>query len=193
MDEKTLKKRRLTIAISISDHFTVPWQFAESLIKYISKYPGTPILRAHGSLIHENRNWLIKNTTADRLLMVDTDMVFEPTDVERLEEIMDITDAAVVGALYKSGYEPYKWNAFWPNMERVETVPGEPFEAGGVGMGLTLIDKKAFGGEALFDPIIDADVRHGEDISFCIRTREKGLKVLCDPGVTPGHLRLQKI
>lgn len=184
---------RLTLGISISDHLTVPWQFAESVIKLISKYPSIAVLRAHGSLIHDNRNWLIKNTKADRMLMVDTDMVFTPEMVESVMTTMDETGADIVGGAYRSGYHPHKWNLFDKELERVQELEIVPFEIGAIGMGFTLIDKKAMAGETPFDPIMDAEVRHGEDVSFCIRTRQRGLKILCDPRVKPDHLRLQPV
>lgn len=184
---------RLTLGISISDHFSVPWGFAESVIRLTSKYPQIAILRAHGSLIHDNRNWLVKNTTADRMLMVDTDMVFTPEMVEKLWITMDETGADIVGGAYRSGYFPHKWNLFDQKVERVTSLPEEPFEIGGTGMGFTLISKKAMQGESPFDPIMDASIRHGEDVSFCQRAIKRGLKVICDPKVQPDHLRLQPV
>lgn len=184
---------RISLGISISDHFSVPWGFAESVIRLINHRPGTAVMKAHGSLIHDNRNWIVKNTSADRLLMVDTDMVFTPEDFERINKTMDETGADIVGAAYRSGYFPHKWNIFDTNLERIEALPEEPFEVGGLGMGFTLINRKAMAGEAPFDPIMDANQRHGEDVSFCIRARDRGLLVLCDPKVLPDHLRLQPV
>lgn len=184
---------RLTLGISISDHFSVPWGFAESVIRLLHKYPQTAVLKAHGSLIHDNRNWLVKNTTADRMLMVDTDMVFTPEMVEQIWETMDETGAGVVGGAYKSGYPPHPWNVFDSNLQNVSNLEDQPFEVGALGAGFMLISNKAMSGESPFDPIIDANERHGEDVSFCIRTRNRGMKVICDPKIQPQHLRLQPV
>jgi len=188
MAETTIK----TIGVSISDHFTVPWAFMESIIATFKTFPDIKIVRAHGSLIHDNRNFLLKTGVAP-LLMVDTDMVFTPDDVKLLLETMESTGADIVGGLYKQGYPPYPPAVFDDNLNIISNIPKEPFEAGAMGMGFTLLNHKALGGESPFDPIIDATQRHGEDVSFCIRAKQRGLKIVCEPRVNLGHLRLRPV
>lgn len=190
MAKELPQNARLTLGISISNHFSVPWGFAESVIKLLHKYPQIAVSKAHGSLIHDNRNYLVKHTTADRMLMVDTDMVFTPEMVEQIWKTMDETGAGIVGGAYRSGYYPHPWNVFDDKLKTVDNLGDSPFEVGALGAGFMLISKKAMAGEAPFDPIIDAQERHGEDVSFCIRTRNRGMKVICDPKIQPQHLRL---
>lgn len=186
----------LTIGISISNHFVVPWKFVQGIVRFISQFPENKIFHAHGSLIHENRNWLLEKCSTDMLLMIDTDIVFVPEDVLQLIATMRTTGADVVTGLYKEGYTPHQWAIFDDKLGHPIELPDKPFEIGACGMGFCLINKKALVGkmrEKPFDPITDNDVRHGEDVSFCLRVKKLGFKIVCDPNVRVGHLRLQEL
>lgn len=184
----------ITIGISISNHFVVPWRFAQSIIRFISQFPDNKIFHAHGSLIHENRNWLVEKCTTDLLLMVDTDIVFVPDDILTLIKTMRTTGADIITGLYKEGYSPHQWAIFDDKLGHPIEIPEEPFLIGACGMGFCLMNKKAMKmSEKPFDPITDNDVRHGEDVSFCLRAKKKGLKIVCEPNVKVGHLRLQEL
>jgi GT2 family glycosyltransferase len=184
----------ITIGISISDHFTTPWLFTKSLVGFISRYPDNKILTAHGSLIHDNRNYLYEKCQDDFLLMIDTDIVFDKEDPYRLFETMALTGADICTGVYREGYPPNNYALFDEKFEHPKTLKKKPFEVHACGCGFILINlKKVRLGEKPFDPIIDAEVRHGEDISFCVRARNKGYKIVCDPNVKVGHLRLKEI
>ena len=36
--------------------------------------------------------------------------------------------------------------------------------------------------------VVFAVSRHREDLAFCMRAREAGYKILCDPSITLGHV-----
>lgn len=171
----------------MSDHFIVPWQFAESVIRLVANAPQTKVLRAHGSLIHENREWLLRHCDDKGILMIDTDIVFSPEDVSRLVETMKKTGAAIVSGCYKEGYPPHSFAlrdmALNP-MPQLQSL--EPFEVGACGMGFCLIDRAAF--DCSFEPDFKNHV--GEDIAFCGRARAQGLKIFADPSVVVEHLRM---
>lgn len=184
----------ITLGISISDHFTTPWLFTQSLVSFISGYPDNKILTAHGSLIHDNRNWLYERCADDYLLMVDTDIVFKKDDVMKLLNTMYETKADICTGVYREGYPPHSYALFQKDFTHPTVLEDNPFEVEACGCGFMLINMKTVRlGEKPFDPIIDADVRHGEDVSFCVRVKRKGLKIICDPSVQVGHLRLKEI
>lgn len=177
----------MTLGISISDHFVVPWQFAESIIRYVTVNPEVSILRAHGSLIHENRAWLLKNCSDKGILMVDTDIVFSPQDIGKLIATALKTGAAVVSGVYKEGYPPHNFALRDLAGNPTPILPMlDPFEVGACGMGFCLIQREAF--ECSFEPDFAKHV--GEDIAFCERVRAKGLKIIADPSVVVEHLRM---
>lgn len=150
-------------------------------------------MRAHGSLIHDNRNYLLKNCQTPYLLMVDTDIVFRASQIDELFKVMEETGASIVTGLYREGYHPHMNAIFDMKYQHVIPKDDKPFEIGACGMGFCLIKVVDFTGENLFDPIIDAEVRHGEDVSFCVRARNKGKKIICVPTVEVDHLRLKPV
>lgn len=183
----------LTIGISISNHFSVPWQFAEAIIALIAKYPMIKVMRAHGSLIHENRNYLVKHCTTKYLLMIDTDIVFTTEDVVALMNTMEETRCDMVTGVYKEGYPPHSFALFDEDDKHVLVLPNELFKIGSCGMGFCLFNKKSMAGEYPFDPIMDSEKRYGEDLSFCIRAKRRGLSIICNPLVNVKHLRLKPV
>jgi GT2 family glycosyltransferase len=126
--------------------------------------------------------------------MVDTDIVFVPDDVLQLMKTMQETGADIVTGLYKEGYPPHQWSIFDDKLGHPTEFGDKPFEIGACGMGFCLMNKKAMTiCEKPFDPITENDVRYGEDVSFCVRAKKKGLKIVCEPNVKVGHLRLQEL
>lgn len=148
-----------------------------------------------GSLVYEARERLalsaIQNES-DYCLWLDSDMVFEPTlllDLIKHEKDM-------VCGLYCARRPPYSPSLFIDvnkdgkiGARTVRDIPDHLFEVEACGMGALLVKTEILAKcfdtyETCFQPIKG----YGEDISFCIRARELGNKLWCDPSVKVGHI-----
>lgn len=155
------------------------------------------------SLVYDARNNLLQqaiNAGADRILWLDSDMVFAPDLLQRLSEDMD-TGLDYVSALYftrKEPVEPTIYGEFGYNQHGRELIPyrkvvkdypeNSLFQIKGSGFGAVLITVKLakdifskYG--APFSP----QPGFGEDLSFCIRADGVGAKLWCDSRVKVGH------
>lgn len=160
-----------------------------------------------GPLISRARNMLCEQflkTEADYLLMTDTDVVFEPTDVQALLE----AGKPIVGALYFGilGRNP---NSTFPValsyqdgvLQSLDDAPSKLTEVDGVGMGLTLIERSVIeslkpdsqSNEPFAEtvwPNLDGTLRHhGEDAIFCLKAKEKGFQTWLEPKARVGHMK----
>ena len=191
----------------------VHYVFHESILA-VAAYPKTwdfgtlPI--GSGPLISKARNYaceiFLKDTDSDYMLWCDSDMVFTGKDVQTLLDAMDGGRRPIVGAVY------YGWNSgirrmhstamklddkgiYWSLME--DEIPEKGCKrVDAVGMGLTLIHRKVL--EALkpdserlwpFAEIIYNDRSIGEDITFCMRARQKGFRTWLCGDARAGHAK----
>lgn len=137
---------------------------------------------------------------ATHLLWIDDDMVFAPQSAERLLA----HDLPIVGGLCFNRRHPYmpillrRWPAganmgtdeygyVYEDEARVEIeAKGTPlFEVDATGAAFLLVKREVFEtvGEKPF-----ANIRGGEDVSFCRRAQEAGFKVFVDTSVGIGHV-----
>lgn len=161
---------------------------------------------AQGSLIYDARNQLASMAVAggyDRMLWLDSDMLFDPDLMERL--YADLDDGLdMVGGLYFTRRLPIKpvayarlWNetngdGFIPHADPITSWGTEPLEVDAVGFGAVAMNvsvcesvRKAFG--LPFTPMLG----YGEDLSFCARARDTGFKVYVDPRIKLGHVGMR--
>ena len=75
--------------------------------------------------------------------------------------------------------------------EDYDGIPEELCEVAGCGFGCVLMRTDCLldiaakeGGGVWFTPILGA----GEDCAFCIRARQHGFKIYCDPSIDLGHM-----
>ena len=75
--------------------------------------------------------------------------------------------------------------------EDYDGIPEELCEVAGCGFGCVLMRTDCLldiaakeGGGVWFTPILGA----GEDCAFCIRARQNGFKIYCDPSIDLGHM-----
>lgn len=159
-----------------------------------------------GSLVYDSRNQLLetaKNVGADRILWLDSDMVFPSDALKRLSEDID-GGCDMVSGLY-FGRRPPSYPIIFSDCELV-TIAGDQmmplatrytnypkeqlFEAAAFGFGCVLMTAEAAEtvvgkyGLLPFMPLGG----FGEDLSFCIRARKAGLKLWCDSRVQCGHI-----
>lgn len=161
-----------------------------------------------GPLISRARNMLLERflgTDADFLLMADTDIVFNPSDVRLLLEARK----PIVGALYYGilGGNP---ESTFPVALSYQGLPGEPGKVlqsldkvpsklsrvAAVGMGLTLIQRRVIEAlepnSALNKPFAERvyDGRHhGEDAVFCLEAKKAGYDTWLEPRARVGHIK----
>ena len=147
------------------------------------------------SLIYDARNILAQKAKIggyDRILWLDSDMVFGPDLLEKLSADLD-TGLDMVCAVYFTRKNPVKPCAYealevidgQPTSKSVSEIPDGLFEIEGCGFGAVLMNTSIFGklDELPFSPIYG----WGEDLTFCLRAKEAGFRIWCDGRVKIGH------
>jgi len=133
------------------------------------------------------------------LLFIDSDIGFQPSDLDTLLEL----DKPIVGALYY-GVHTKDYSLFptalvhnGEDYVAMEEVPETgTHEVDGIGMGFTLIKREvmeAVGADAnqlipFAEAVIDGKCM-GEDLTFCLRAKEKGYSTWLAAEVRVGHMK----
>ena len=174
----------------------VPSHFARSLA--MLERQGEVLLGWEvGSLIYHARNNLAKQAIqaeADRVLWLDSDMVFNPKLLTNLAAL----NVPFATALYCRRVPPFTPTLFktldvtddgraaWTEFDE---IPDEPFKVAGCGFGGVLMTtdvilsiESKFGN--CFAPVGNV----GEDLAFCWRARQCGYDIICDPKIEMGHV-----
>lgn len=147
-----------------------------------------------GSLIHIARDKIASkaiNEGFTHVLWLDSDMVFGP---ELLDDLQFCGKPFVTGVC-ASRRRPFVGCVFSQiddvnQIERVETIPGAPFQVQGCGFACVLIEVDILRAVMManhgkcFLPM----EAYGEDLAFCIRARRLGYHIWADPAVRPGHI-----
>lgn len=188
---------RTLIAVPAMD--TVPTRFAQSLAM-LRKVGDCALTFQIGSLVYTSRNELAKKAIAmdsDYVLWLDSDMFFEPDLLERMFKTLKEKNLDFLSGLYFRRVPPFTPVLFdkleitdkGAEWSEYNDLPADLFEVGGCGFGCVLMKTDIilevagkFGD--MFTPMANA----GEDLSFCIRARECGYKLYCDPKITLGHV-----
>ena len=147
-----------------------------------------------GPTLDVARNHLVEaflRQDSDRLLMMDTDMVFRLDDLERLLA----HDLDVVSGLYMAGDGRLMAAPEWVEGLRAKWPPTPEYEWPGLcevvatGMGCIAIKREVFEkiGSEWFNYLPTA----GEDVSFCKRVADAGYTIWLDPTVKIGHVKPQ--
>ena len=185
------------IAIPAMD--STPTRFTQSLISL--KLQGeTHFNFVTNTLVYTARNQLAKAALEgdfDRVLWLDSDMVFQPNLLERLSEDLDGRD--IVTGLYFKRKPPFTPVLFSKlelvgdtdcDFEEIISYPDHIFEVAGCGFGAVLMKTNVLRdildgiGPLWFSPMGNL----GEDIAFCLRARHFGHKIYCDPNIKLGHV-----
>jgi len=156
-----------------------------------------------GTLLHDNRNSFASQAIQggyDRVLWIDDDMRFNPDLMERMMADMDSGIEYVSALAFKRVYptSPVIYRDFVPVPEAPGLYRPEPmtdyptdsvFEiaASGFGCVMTSVDllKRVWD---KYGPPFNYYANFGEDISFCWRVRELGVKMYCDGRIKVGHI-----
>lgn len=193
--------KKILIAIPCMD--MVSARFAQSLatLKKVGKCTVSFLM---GSLIYDSRNKLAGyavDSEADYILWLDSDMVFQPDTLERMMKVLDEHEEIdILSGLYFKRTTPFSpvlfsrlgFNAEGElEWEEMKEVPDELVEVEGCGFGCVLMRTDSLFAIAAkeqqgnwFTPLANA----GEDCAFCIRARENGYRIYCDPSIDLGHM-----
>ncbi len=193
--------KKILIAVPCMDQVSA--RFAQSLatLKKVGKCTVSFLI---GSLIYDSRNKLAGyavSMEADYILWLDSDMVFQPDTLERMMKVLDEhPEIEVLSGLYFRRGTPFTPVLFKKlevdeegllDFEDYKDLPDELFEIAGCGFGCVLMRTDCLlniaakeGGGYWFSPIANA----GEDCAFCMRARDNGYKIYCDPTIECGHM-----
>lgn len=164
---------------------------------------------ANSGYIPLSRNQVVFNymniSTADCLLFLDWDIVYQPEDVYRLIDSVDPYSTPIVAGLYKTFYEkngePFPCWTQQGEFGEFTPVPNSSIEnkllpITSCGMGFTMIHREVFlemEKAHLSDPWpwfghdVYGSGRLGEDYTFCKRARNLGYTVWGHGGIRLGH------
>lgn len=160
---------------------------------------------AQGSLIYDARNHLAEiaiDGNFDRVLWLDSDIIFEPSTFRRLSEHLDL-GKEIVSGLYFTRKNPIKpviykdlWQELLPDGKRAahaESFDDYPrddlFQAAGCGFGcvMTSVDLLRRVRDQLGMPFAP-EAGFGEDLAFCLRARQLGAEIWIDSTIKCGHV-----
>lgn len=174
--------------------------FVKSLIRMA---PKGEIIYAfeEGSLVYKSRNELAEQAVAnntDYTLWLDSDMVFPDTLLIDLMEDMKGRDMVTgVCHMRREPYKPCIWKklkkGLTPEENQIEGYDEYPrdgiFEVDGCGFACVMVRTSVI--KTVIDRYHEAFAPlpgYGEDISFCIRARNCGFNIHCDPKIQIGHI-----
>ena len=185
---------RTLIAIPCMDQVAAP--FAHSLAT-LEKTGECVISMNIGSLVFDARNQLTKQALAnecDYIVWLDSDMIFPPDLIPRLLARAEDGNDIITGIYFhrRAPFGPvlYKKLRKGEPAEKYNDYPEDSFfEVEGAGFGACLVKTSVMEDVALnygtwFSPLEG----YGEDVSFCMRARELGYKIMCDSSIKCGHV-----
>ena len=190
------------IAVPCMD--TVPTEFMESMV-HLQEPEGTQLAVVKNTLIYSARNLIAQNAVKldfDRVLWLDSDMVFEPDLLLHLVDDLDLGVDYVSGVYYMRRpnthpviYSDVRWKVGDDGLvetgcEIFEPYPKDQmFEIAGSGFGCVMMSMnllklmvEKYG--APFSPLMGMS----EDLTFCWRVRQLGVKMYCDSRIKLGHV-----
>lgn len=157
-----------------------------------------------GPVLDKARNDLAERflqSNADWMLMVDSDMTFQPDLLDRLLERADPEERPIVAPLCYSVNQDGPFPVIFRRKANTYTMYGNPpldefIQVDGVGTGCVLIHRNAL--ERItgmgwpgrwFDHLMLGEHPLGEDVSFCLRARAAGVPIWVDTGLPVGHVK----
>lgn len=195
---------RTLIAVPCMD--TVHTLFFSSMMN-LHKPEGTEIAVSCSSLVYTARNLLAKKAIDegfDRVLWLDSDMVFDADLMDRLSEDMDKGLQYVCGLFFtrKNPIRPCIYSYLGnrkndagediPAADHFTDYPREqvfPVEGSGFAAVMMTTDLIRKCGPSPFFPVMG----FGEDFTFCLRARETGATLWCDSRIKVDHCGINLI
>lgn len=185
------------IAIPCMDQ--VPALFAQSL-STMRMVGECQIAFQIGSLIYTSRDDLARYAMKegfDYVLWLDSDMIFPEDFHERMFKTLTENNLDILSGIYYKRKPPYSpvifdkmqlkgkiWDYSW-----LEDVPDSLFEVGACGFGCVLLKTEVLMSVQLKHGYLFHPMQNGgEDVAFCVRARDCGYKIMCDPTIVCGHV-----
>lgn len=149
------------------------------------------------SLVYDARHQLIAEaieTEADRVLFLDSDMVFDSHLMERLAADMDEGRDFVCGLYFRRIFptNPVLFKTVTQDdRELYSDYPKDSvFEIEGCGFSAVMVSTKLLKGvmDKFPYPFAPKPGCFGEDIAFCWRAKKAGYKLWCDSRIKAGHV-----
>jgi len=138
----------------------------------------TALEQAYDYILFVDSDQIIPADTLVKLMAVDADMSvgWTPMAVNRPE-----TNIAIYNLEYRR-FDFYKQ----------DELPKEVFEVGGCGFAVNLLKLESFKG-ADYPYFVFTEYPNGdlltEDLYFCLKMKEKGLSIKCEPSLRAGHIK----
>lgn len=188
---------KILIAVPCMDQ--VPFTFAQSL-STLEKIGECKLAMKSGSLIYTSRNSLAMmaiQMDADFVFWLDSDMVFKSDTLVRMMDTLKKNDLDILTGLYFRRVPPYspvlfdklEQNGEITEFSEFNKIPDELFEVGGCGFGCVLMKTDVFFDvQSKYGNMFAPMGNNGEDVAFCIRARDCGYKIYCDPSIVCGHV-----
>jgi hypothetical protein len=187
-----MSEHKVLIAVPALD--TMPTQTAYSMLSLKRDCPSrfSFIVRAS---CHDARNMLAREAIesgADRVLWIDSDMVFQDDLMLRLGEDLDAGWDMVCGLYFKRELPvtPVIYKRFDKYCKKVVPYGDYPkdtiFQVAGCGFGAVMMTTEVikYLGDYPFTPLPHLS----EDLSFCKRATDAGARIACDSRIKVGHV-----
>lgn len=190
---------KVLIAVPCMDQVPAPFCNSLALLQKPEGCECTLIMKS-GSLIYTSRNDLATKSIqmdADFVFWLDSDMVFRPDTLVTMLKTIQENDIDILTGLYFRRVPPYspvifdklKMNGNVCEWSEFKDIPEGLFEVGGCGFGCVLMRTDVFlDVQSRFGNMFAPMGNNGEDLAFCMRARECGFKIICDPSVICGHV-----
>lgn len=133
-------------------------------------------------------DWTIRGF--DYLFSVDHDIAFAPDTLAKLLA----HDKPVVTGVYRQRLEPETLEVYGlhgGNMTYAQLKGQHIVEVGGCGFGCVLVKKEVFAAvgypQFVYHSALDHRHTFSEDMDFCVKARQKGFTIWCDPSILCDH------
>lgn len=187
------------IAVPCGD--TIPVDFFQSYLR-LEVVGEVQLTLARGSLVYDARNNLAnvaKVAPFDRVLWLDSDMVFPPDLFKRLSAHLD-AGKQMVSALYFARKEPHRPVAYKrvyleehqprpiPHADHITELGKKLMQIEGCGFGAVMMTADLVRRVEERWPPFSPEPFFGEDLTFCNHVRELGETIWLDPTLSIGHV-----
>lgn len=153
-----------------------------------------------GTLVYDSRDSLAEKAIGSRseyTFWLDSDMTFMPDTLVMMLDTMQKENLDILVGMYYRRRHPFTPTLFKRfdisptagiRQEEFDEIPNGLFKVAACGFGCVLMKTDVLMNVlvkhgAMFSPINKV----GEDISFCVRARQCGYDIWCDPSIALGH------
>lgn len=185
-----------SVCLSIISGGSIKTDTVSCLLASVSHLPAKiDLVLPVGGYAAQNRTMAVKLALEhgdSHIMFIDGDMIFPPDGVARLLG----QEKEIIGANYNTRSLPLVSTVKLANDQgklikgSAKNFPKETFKVAAVGTGFCLIDLKVF--EKIKEPWFVAGFDENEfvteDVYFCLKAKEFGIDVFCDPRLQVLHI-----